>query len=150
MLPPAVTMNTINISRTAGNAIMAKFCCACGSDISKRVSDRRPLGTAKSSGVLQVWRKMLKKFGREELEQKVLNETGSLLMCRKCFSAYDRYYRLEVEIENTLLNTLHEESEGDVTSHTACLVSPSTSKALEDLFYNIEFAILEHNCFISC
>ena len=67
---------------------MAKVCCACGSDISKRVSDRRSLGTAKSSGVLQVWRKMLKKFGREELEQKVLNGTG-LLMCRKCFSAYD-------------------------------------------------------------
>ena len=71
VLPPAVTMNTINISRTAGNAIMAKFCCACGSDISKRVSDRTPLGTAKCSGVLQVWRKMLKKFRREELEQKV-------------------------------------------------------------------------------
>ena len=106
---------------------MAKVCCACGSDISKRVHARRSLGTAKSSGVLQVWRKMLKKFGREELEQKILNETGSLLMCHKCFSAYDRYYRLEVEIENTLLKTFHEESEGDMTSQTACLVPPSTS-----------------------
>ena len=106
---------------------MAKVCCACGSDISKRVSDRRSLGTAKSSGVLQVWRKMLKRFGREELEQKVLNETGSLFMCRKRFSAYDRYYKLEVVIENTLLKTLHEESEGDVTNQTTCLVPPSTS-----------------------
>ena len=57
----------------------------------------------------------------------MLKKFGSILMCRKCFSAYDRYYRLEVEIKNTLLKTLHVESEGDVTSQTACLVPPSTS-----------------------
>ena len=28
------------------------------------------------------------------------------MMCRKCFSAYERYYKLEADIEKTLLELL--------------------------------------------
>ena len=40
------------------------------------------------------------------------------MMCRKCFSAYERYYKLEADIEKTLLRTFgggdEKEYEGEV------------------------------------
>ena len=77
---------------------MAKWCCGCGDDLAKRGSDRRSLKTSKAVCVLSVWRNWLQKLGREDQEQKHLQEDGDLLMCRKCFSAFERYYKLEEEI----------------------------------------------------
>ena len=40
------------------------------------------------------------------------------MICRKCFSAYERYYKLEADIEKTLLRTFgggdEKEDDGEV------------------------------------
>ena len=84
---------------------MGKDCCGCGSDLASREGHRRSLGTSKGEKALNVWRKVLKKYKKSDREQKLLKDSGNLMMCRKCFSAYERYYKLEADIEKTLLRT---------------------------------------------
>ena len=43
---------------------------------------------------------MLKKFGKSDSEHKLLlKDSGNLIICLKCFSAYEWYYNLEADIE---------------------------------------------------
>ena len=97
---------------------MAKWCCGCGDDLAKRGSDRRSLKTSKAVCVLSVWRNWLQKLGREDQEQKHLQEDGDLLMCRKCFSAFERYYKLEEEIRTKLLRSFKDEVTVQIAGET--------------------------------
>ena len=56
---------------------------------------------------------MLKKFKKSDRERKLLKDSGNLMMCRKCFSAYERYYKLEADMEKTLLRTFDDGGVGD-------------------------------------
>ena len=67
---------------------------------------------SKGAKVLNVWRKMLKKFKKSDREHKLLKDSGNLTMCHKCFSAYERYYNLEADVEKTLLRTFDDDGGG--------------------------------------
>ena len=58
---------------------MGKDCCGCGSDLASR-GHRRSLGTSKEAKAMNVWRKMLKKFRKSDMEHKLLKDSGDLMM----------------------------------------------------------------------
>ena len=84
---------------------MAELCAGCGDDLSARQSDRRSLGSAGAVKVLHAWREFLKKLGRGDREEELVG-SGNVVMCRKCYSSYERYQKLQREIESKLQCTL--------------------------------------------
>lgn len=69
------------------------YCFGCG--ITSRPADRRALDTPGSEHVVEVW----KAFAEDEEEFEELLSESSAKMCRKCFSAYDRYSKLHDTIK---------------------------------------------------
>ena len=92
----------------------ADVCLGCGDEL--KVKDRRVLGSDSSKHVLQVWRS----FFEEKLEELGIREdvdTDSLVkgsgdekkagkVCRKCFSAFERYEKLRRSIEKSIEDVL--------------------------------------------
>ena len=86
--------------------VMSTVCTGCGEDLAERQSGRRALNGPGAVKVVQVWRELLLKLGRAEREGELLEAGDKIYMCRKCFSSYERYSKLGVDIEGKLLNTL--------------------------------------------
>ena len=82
------------------------YCFGCGSNISDRPADRRALDNPRSQHVVQLWKAF--REGRDEpVEDADKAPSGggsqsSCKMCRKCFSAYERYSKLHATIQENL------------------------------------------------
>ena len=86
----------------------------CGDDISSRSCDRRLLDGPSSIDVLNIWKELFK----ERLEEiGILVDINELVtggkdpqkagrMCRKCFSAFDRFRKLRLSITKNLEDVL--------------------------------------------
>ena len=82
------------------------FCLGCGEDIAERSSDRRSL-TSTDAGrrVQQMWKHLLEikleeRNGNIGISCEDLTEDG--LMCRSCFSAFNRLFQLQTGIDRNL------------------------------------------------
>lgn len=70
------------------------YCFGCG--ITSRPADRRALDAPGSEHVVEVWKAFAE--DEEDISDELLNESAAK-MCRKCFSAYERYSKLHDTIE---------------------------------------------------
>ena len=52
-------------------ALRMVVCTGCGEDLANKQSDRRSLQCAAANGVLEVWKDVLRKMGREDQVNKV-------------------------------------------------------------------------------
>ena len=82
------------------------FCLGCGEDIAERFSDRRSL-TSTDAGrrVQQMWKHILEikleeRSGDIGISCEDLTEDG--LMCRSCFSAFNRLFQLQTGIDRNV------------------------------------------------
>ena len=75
---------------------------------------RRSLGASKEAKAPNVRRNMLIKFSKSDSEHKVSKDIGNLLICLKCFSAYEWYYKLEADIEEFAFDDYGHVEEGEV------------------------------------
>ena len=82
------------------------YCFGCGRNITDRPADRRALDNPRSQQVVQLWKAFLE--GRDQpVEDADKASSGgdsqsSCKMCRKCFSAYERYNKLYATIQENL------------------------------------------------
>ena len=79
------------------------LCLGCGEDIGGQSSNRRSLNS--SSRVQDVWKQLFQKKLEEKsidlgLGDVLLSEV--ILMCRSCFSAFERFSKLQQSIETNL------------------------------------------------
>ena len=72
------------------------YSLGCGDDLSHRVSDRRALYGAGAETVINVWRSMLEKL---DLECELSTD---MKMCRRFFSGFQRYSKLQCTLQDNL------------------------------------------------
>ena len=79
----------------------ALYCVGCSKDITNVPADRRSLQSAASDHVVQTWKALLERV-LSQREVDIHIDVDSLVsngrMCRKCFSAYDRYKILQASL----------------------------------------------------
>ena len=81
-------------------------CIGCGKDTTNLPADRRSLQSAASEHIVQTWKALLQHVvSQGELDIDSLVSTGK--MCRKCFSAYDRYETFQISLLSNLREAIH-------------------------------------------
>ena len=89
---------------------MEVYCFGCSSVLDKSTDRRKLVSTAASSNrVLLVWKTLvLEKVSipSEKLDEVISDVQSPGRICRKCFSAYDRYAKLHTERKSSLDNAL--------------------------------------------
>ena len=93
----------IDIEHVVTLAMDEILCLGCGKDIGGQSSNRRSLNS--SSRVQDVWKRLFQKKLEEKsidlgLGDVLLSEVG--LMCRSCFSIFERFSKLQQSIETNL------------------------------------------------
>ena len=83
------------------------LCLGCGEDLANRAADRRALQGPPAEGVVDAWKALLENVQVDLSDDDMLCADTLLTrgevpgkMCRKCFSSYERFYKLH--------KTLHE------------------------------------------
>ena len=83
----------------------------CGEDITNRKDDRRVLqGSAEAQTVVHAWQGLLELIELEEdrlIAEALIAEDVSQEMCRKCFSGFGRYMRLQSTLKANILKAVH-------------------------------------------
>ena len=85
------------------------YCVGCGSDLTSRSTDRRSLQSSASEHVATVWKALLEHMVDQEgsdTDIDVDEIVSGGRMCRKCFTAYERYHTLEKSLLSNLKKTL--------------------------------------------
>ena len=89
-------------------------CVGCGSDIASRPADRRNLQSSASGHVITAWKTLLEYIVDQEGSEIDVDNIVSGgedpvrggRMCRKCFSAYERYQTLQRSLMSNLKKAL--------------------------------------------
>lgn len=96
----------------ASNALV--LCLGCGEDITNRKDDRRVLqGSAEAQTVVHAWQGLLELIEFDEEEDRLIAEAliaedvSQEKMCRKCFSGFGRYMRLQSTLKASILKAVH-------------------------------------------
>ena len=101
------------------------YCVGCSKDITNVPADRRSLQSAASDHVVQTWKALLERVLRQR-EVDIHIDVDSLVsngrMCRKCFSAYDRYKTLQASLLSNLKEAI------DVAAPTTSSSSPKRAR----------------------
>ena len=99
------------------------FCRGCGQDVSQSNKDRRTLSGATSIPVVNLLRNFLEtaedelEIGRRQIDvEQFLHPEAK--MCRKCYSAYERFLTLQNTIKTNLIDALN-------------AIAPSSSKRIK-------------------
>ena len=85
------------------------YCVGCGSDLTSRSTDRRSLQSSASEHVATVWKALLEHMVDQEgsdTDIDVDEIVSGGRMCRKCFTAYERYQTLEKSLLSNLKKAL--------------------------------------------
>ena len=85
------------------------YCVGCGSDLTSRSTDRRSLKSSASEHVATVWKALLEHMVDQEgsdTDIDVDEIVSGGRMCRKCFTAYERYQTLEKSLLSNLKKAL--------------------------------------------
>ena len=100
------------------------LCLGCGKDITHRKDDRRALqGTAEARTVINAWRELLELSEIEDEEERLLadaltaEDVSQEKMCRKCFSGFGRYMKLQTTLRESLLKAVQSQVTRQAQEH---------------------------------
>ena len=108
-----IVMNIIKLSIHVGlRRNMAFLCLGCGENLTDHSENRRSLQGSEAERIVQTWRKMLEVLETDVEEEKLCIDTllsgdvSKEKMCRKCFTGFDRYFKLHSSLQEKLLKAI--------------------------------------------